>query len=517
MNSAKGATQGTEPWSQQQGYLTEGWRDAADIWHNQKATPWYQGQTYAGPTDFQRDQINATKSTGSTIAGIGQTNASGSQSFLNNALNRAFLGDVDPRADSYSGANWSGSNFTPTSSYRPAQAPSSIGYSTSDKPELMDYRAAGYTGSGMNTPGAPIQFNNHMTGFQNPLSNPTFLAGLEASFTPAIQQFERTTMPQINSAAIQNGAYGGARHDISQGVAAGEFGKNLSDIAARAFMDEYGRERTIGAGQETALTQLEQQTAQRERELASQDWATGEQLATQRYTTTEGLRAGDLGNRNKLNVDWTLGSDKLNLDATLAANRNALEWGMGQDSNALKAALSQDANMLDWTKASDSMGLDWAKSQDALGSERWAQLQDEASKRNLQRDAINADWDRTALGMVPELSQLGTGQMLQGQTTVGQAAGQEQMWNQAQLDDLFNNWQNQQNWQTDQLKNYLSAVQGYNTMGQGPIKNNPLTSIFGGMLGGASGGYGLGKMTGLFGPQAGGLGGALLGGLLGAF
>jgi hypothetical protein len=517
MNSAKGSSSGTEPWSQQQGYLTEGWRDAAEIWHKKKDTPYYNGVTLAGPSDAQRQALEAYRQSGSDIAAVGAQNANWAQQLFGNAFGRQKLGDVSASADTFAR-----SGFTPTSSYQPRpefttmNAPTAVSYVGSNQPGLERYRAALYNES--MAPSTSINYTNSMTGARNPATDPTFLSGLEASFTPVINRFNREVLPGIKSAAITSGAYGGARQDISEGVAAADMARSLEDIAKQAFLEQYGRERQIGSQQEMASTQLAQQTAQRRAELEAQNWATREQLGTQRYTTTEGLRAGDTSDVNKLNTDWGMGQDKLRQEAILSQNKNALDWATVTQDAKLKAALAGDENALRAALASDKNALDWAAGNEALANQRWLQSQAAAAQRNLARDTLNTNWDTSMLNMVPTLSGLGTAQWQQGRQLEGQAGLQAQQWRQAALDDQFNNWLNAQNWDMSNLKQYAGLVQGYNPgLVQNPTKSNPLTSIFGGAMGGAMGGYGLGKATGWFDPQSGGGYGALLGALAGAF
>lgn len=500
MNTAKGSAQSSEPWKEQQGYLTEGWRGASDLWKEKKDTPYFSGPTYAGPTDWQRQQLEVQKGTGDQIAQIGAFNTQKAQDLINRAMGHAFMGDVSAGADTYGGTG-----FNPSSSYRATAAPQAVSYVGSDQPILDRYRAAGYAERAP----APTNINatNYMTGAHGVSDNPYFMGGLEAAFTPAVNKFNREVLPGIKSAAISNGAYGGARQDISEGIAAAETQKNLADIAASAFLQQYGSERQIGSQQENLASQLSSAQKTKEAELAAQNWATAEQLGTSRYNTTEGLRAGDMNTANKLGVDWATSQNENNLKATLAANANALDWAKTLEGSNLQNALATDKN-----------AMNWAMSQDQLGTQRWSQLQDEAAKRNQGRDTLNSAWDTSMLNAVPTLSNLGTSQWMQGQSSAGAAGAQEQQWNQQGMDAELNNWLNQQNWDWNNLKQYTGIVQGYNPgLVQNAAKNNPLSSIFGGAMGGALGGSTLGNLTGLFGQQSGAIGGGLLGALLGAF
>lgn len=450
MNSARGSSTGTEPWAKQQGYLEEGWRDAANLWHTKKDTPYYRGQTLAGPTDYQRQVSLAAQQGAADIATAGSRNITNGQEMLARAMGRGSLGDVLAGADTFQ-------------SYG---APSQV-----NQPGLETYRAARYMGR--NAPTPQINSTNYMTGSHDVNEGSYFAKGLDAALTPVLNKLRRETLPGIASNAIANGAYGGARQDITEGVALADAEKNLSDVIANAYLEQYGRERQIGAQQEQAASQLSSAEATRLAELASQNWATGEQLNTSRYNTTEQLRAGDQTSRNALNVDWAKDT-----------NRN---------------------------------NLDWAKTQDQLGTQRWLELQNAANARNLNRDNINAAWDTSMLNMAPQLQQMGINQQMTGTNWGAQAGAQEQAWQQAALDDAFNNWQNAQNWDWNNLKQYTGIVQGYNP---GLVQNNQTSraqNILGGILGGAAGGYGLQQMMpGMLGQNGAGYG-AILGGLLGMF
>lgn len=79
----------------------------------------------------------------------------------------------------------------------------------------------------------------------SPEKNP-FLKGMAESATrDATDNYRRTILPGIDSAAISQGAYGGSRSGVATGVAAGEADKNIRDTYAGLYGQNYARERGI--------------------------------------------------------------------------------------------------------------------------------------------------------------------------------------------------------------------------------------------------------------------------------
>lgn len=81
--------------------------------------------------------------------------------------------------------------------------------------------------------------------FLHPESNPYLQGNIEAAIRPVQDAYTRQILPGISSAAQQQGAYGGSRHGVAQGVAAGDFARNAGDISAQLVAQNYGQERML--------------------------------------------------------------------------------------------------------------------------------------------------------------------------------------------------------------------------------------------------------------------------------
>jgi hypothetical protein len=91
------STQSSGPWGPQQEFLTEGFGEARNIYNDQKGTPFYEGDLYAGLNDRQNQGLDALsgwgQGTGQNLAGAtsnaalsGLSNTQGLYDFLNNTL-----------------------------------------------------------------------------------------------------------------------------------------------------------------------------------------------------------------------------------------------------------------------------------------------------------------------------------------------------------------------------------------------------------------------------------------------
>lgn len=72
-------------------------------------------------------------------------------------------------------------------------------------------------------------------------ANPYFQQALSAATRPITQSFRQEVLPGISSAAIQQGAYGGARQGISEALASDRYLQNLGDTTAKMSSDAYGQ------------------------------------------------------------------------------------------------------------------------------------------------------------------------------------------------------------------------------------------------------------------------------------
>lgn len=80
--------------------------------------------------------------------------------------------------------------------------------------------------------------------YLTPDSNPYVKGMAEAATRGATDNFNRSILPQLDSAAISQGAYGGARNGIAAGTLAGETDKNVRDTYANIYGNNYQMERS---------------------------------------------------------------------------------------------------------------------------------------------------------------------------------------------------------------------------------------------------------------------------------
>lgn len=92
-------------------------------------------------------------------------------------------------------------------------------------------------------------------GFLDPSTNPFLQPLIEAATRPITDKFLQETLPQLSSAAIAQGAFGGNREGVTAAVLAGDVHQNLLDAASSIVGQNYFAERNFqqNAGQ-IALT-----------------------------------------------------------------------------------------------------------------------------------------------------------------------------------------------------------------------------------------------------------------------
>lgn len=74
-------------------------------------------------------------------------------------------------------------------------------------------------------------------------NNPYFGAAAEGAIRPVQQKYQQEIIPQINSNAIQLGAYGGGRQGLALGSAAEGFTRAAGDITGQMALNAYNTER----------------------------------------------------------------------------------------------------------------------------------------------------------------------------------------------------------------------------------------------------------------------------------
>ncbi|KKK68561.1 hypothetical protein LCGC14_2942820, partial [marine sediment metagenome] len=81
--------------------------------------------------------------------------------------------------------------------------------------------------------------------YLNAEANPYLQSAIGAATRPLAEQFSRYVAPGISSQAQAQGAYGGARHGVAQGVAAGELFQQQADISSQMSAENLARERQL--------------------------------------------------------------------------------------------------------------------------------------------------------------------------------------------------------------------------------------------------------------------------------
>ena len=81
--------------------------------------------------------------------------------------------------------------------------------------------------------------------FLNAESNPYLQSAIQAATQPISQQFARYVLPGISSQAQMQGAYGGSRHGVAQGVAGGELMQQISNTSSLMSAQNLDRERQL--------------------------------------------------------------------------------------------------------------------------------------------------------------------------------------------------------------------------------------------------------------------------------
>lgn len=109
------------------------------------------------------------------------------------------------------------------------------------------YRAGGAEiGQGREAVGGPgIATLNKTAGGGYLGETPELTNAISAAFRPLDESFTRSTLPAIRNASIANGAYGGNREGIAEGVAAGDLAKAKANAAAGLSFSNLTNERQL--------------------------------------------------------------------------------------------------------------------------------------------------------------------------------------------------------------------------------------------------------------------------------
>ena len=77
--------------------------------------------------------------------------------------------------------------------------------------------------------------------FLTPEANPNIQGFVEASIRPVTEQYQEQVLPSIQTAAQQNGAYGGIRQNLVTQQAGQDYLNTIGDISQRTYFDAYNR------------------------------------------------------------------------------------------------------------------------------------------------------------------------------------------------------------------------------------------------------------------------------------
>lgn len=112
-------------------------------------------------------------------------------------------------------------------------------------------------------------------------SNPYLKGAVDSALSDVTNKYTREVLPNMGSAAIQSGAYGGGRQGVMEGLAAGEYSREANNSANNIYYQNYNaeRDRQMGAGslfnQANALEGADIDAAMKAGEQ-QQGWAQGQ-------------------------------------------------------------------------------------------------------------------------------------------------------------------------------------------------------------------------------------------------
>lgn len=193
------------PWSGQQPYLEDIYKQAQDAQNKVKTMPAYTGDFVSGPTQGQKDTNALAFNTGQQAFNTGSGMAGQGADVLNKVLQ--------------------------------IQNPTALGQ------------------------GTPMTGMNQI--YLNPQANPNLMPALEQNISLMANRAREDLFPQIGTGAWNSGAYGGTAH----GTALARSARDVTDAAAsqtanalsNVWNQAYTTERGIEAGQQSQLAQQNQQ------------------------------------------------------------------------------------------------------------------------------------------------------------------------------------------------------------------------------------------------------------------
>lgn len=258
-----------QPWSGQQPYLSNVMSDAANWYYGndpQYANPsnLNPGPTgsYSASTGAPQAQASASSSGAQNTAAPYQptTTLPGELSLYSNGFNggAGILPGTTPTPSSNAASNYNipasalsplnnnpvtgTGSVNPNSSYAPLYYPGQTyaGETTGQASGLASNIAAGAAGGSMSQiAGNAMSADNQLMNATNLANNPYIAAAAQGAIIPIYQNLMQTVLPQDNSAAIAQGAYGGARNGLENAQSINDANLAALDTTSSMYNSAY--------------------------------------------------------------------------------------------------------------------------------------------------------------------------------------------------------------------------------------------------------------------------------------
>lgn len=427
-SSGSTTTQRSEPWDAQKPYITEGYREAQDLF-NKGPAQYYPGSTVA-------DQSDTTKNALSAIERRGMSGADGRsrQQYALNQFGEGNLGDwgTVQQMRSLGGANSYAGNpavsalggMAQNGSGLGASAASRLGNIASTGGDVASYTRGAIgditqTGGGSNSQirndtydlitGAAQNANPAFAALKA-TANGNYLGGspyLDAMYGKAAsgltRQFAEGISPGLDSGASRAGRYGSGMHKNVKDAAGESFGRTLGDLATSIYGGNYATERQNQLAAANSLGGQYLQGQQLRASTAGQSAAQAAEDARLRLAATgqiSGDMSGDLSRRLAANQQLTgaEGQDVANRLAAAEQMSRAYESGADRQLQALNS--SNAAYNASRAQQLQALGLQPAYQQmdytDLNNASAAGQARDQYAQRLIDADIARHDFGQNA-------------------------------------------------------------------------------------------------------------------------
>ena len=342
--------------------------------------------------------------------------------------------------------------------------------------------------------------------------NPYIMGAMDAATRPVEEQLLRSILPQTDSQAILQGAYGGSANAVQRGQAIGDTTQAMGDIRAQMAADNYARERgiqsTMSESERNRLTSANE--AERNRGLQALSQKLGIELDASK--TKSGLDLSEqqlmlnaLNSRTGFDLDrYGLGLNALNAKTGYdlqgkGLSLDALKSRVGYDLSGKQLGLDALSREVGYDLTGKGMSLDALRTKYGLGQADRAQATQAVlgaggleQSRNALLAEIGNSINNRALSAGALLPQLGNAQMqpFANMLDYGNAATTNR---QRELDNARARFEMPGNFEWDQLERYRNAISGANggtttQSGGGGASPALMGAVGGGLTGGMAGG-----------------------------